>query len=345
MNELMNRQEILGRDRENIALATGYFYMDESHRQEMLRALTAGEVDRTNLWEDTRSARIDTVEKIAGVGMTIPTYLEALALLGSENFAQLQVLFDNSRAFMSTKEEKVVSTKELNSTETGYTQSRQVLHDQILKEKTEGLTSSPDPRIVFILGVPGAGKTELRAAFQSENPNFMLSDLDTYRGRLIQGYDDSNIDHVLATQEEVTDIAYKALQIAFENKFNIVCETTLRGEEWLRYMLDGARDYKKEFILVHSRLAECLRRVIAFRDRPVSLDFLLSAFNSGYKNFFETVFPNLNFDVTVVDNNRDNPLDSALLYRRVDGQVLNADDSGMQELIHYAIGVRKVRSS
>lgn len=343
MNELLRHQEF---EREQLIKAAreaaGYFYMSDSDKAYL------GEVGKSPVLESrvrdiVTTSRTATEIKLNGIGMNIPLYLQTLELLKEGDVEWLDQVSKYTKDFTEGVAFGVQTTKAEHTVDGEYSFERQVLHDQIIREKFAGLTPAAEPKIVFILGVPGSGKSDAVREFLETNPNYMLSDLDSLRHRLLPGYDGAKLEDVLATQDEMVDMAYEALDIAFTSGINVVCETTLRGEEWLNFMLESARDYRKEFVLVDAPLEECFRRAIAFRDRPISLDFMLRAFREGYANLFRVAAAHPEFDIRILENNGLSFSDSKTVYERVGGVVDAKEPDAVAHILETMNKLKEVR--
>ncbi len=343
MNELLRHQEF---EREQLIKAAQeaaeFFYMPDVDRS-YLNSVGLLSTEGFQVEGIVTASRTATELKLNGIGMNIPLYLETLALLREGNAEWLDEVSKYTRDFTEGVALSVQTTKSAYFMNGEYSAERKVLHDELISEKFEGLTPTTEPKIVFVLGVPGSGKSDAVKGFLEANPNFMLSDLDSLRHRLLPGFDGTKLEDILATQDEMVDIAYEALDIAFTNNINIVCETTLRGEAWLNFMLDSAREYRKEFVLVNAPLEECFRRAIAFRDRPISLDFMLRAFREGYANLFRVAAQHPEFDIRILENKGLSFADTKTIYERIDGMVDAKDPDSVAKILETMNKLKEVR--
>lgn len=231
-----------------------------------------------------------------------------------------------------------------------YKPTRWFHHRSIVREILKDVAphNADQPTLVLLGGPQGVGKSAVRDFYQSQHTgSFALTDPDRIRDKLLDEYDDSNHHHELATREEAFHVSDKIMHAAMKQKRNIIAEGTWRNVDWCTWLIQKAvtKGYKVELGFVYAPLAECFRRGIAERDRPVDLPSLLSTME-GYNTlatlseFIETGQLSTPIELTVFQSpmNKQTKAQPLLRQSNEKGKTV-LDKKGYEAMYHTAQGL------
>lgn len=212
---------------------------------------------------------------------------------------------------VSTKDQHQINPAgpEVERTADVYNQERQEFHSAMVEERLQACEPQVKPKIVFLIGPPGGGKSSAR---EKLTQNFVTTDPDSLRAELFgDGFDPTDYAHTEMTQQEAFDVSAQIFERALAERRNILYEGT--GSDYEGYLADMKKceeaGYEVELKFVYTPPGECLKRSVAYRDRAVPVPFLLHSLRSFYTvlKFASAGRPPLE----VIDN-------SGVLPRRVD---------------------------
>ncbi len=147
-----------------------------------------------------------------------------------------------------------------------YTEERQKLHDEILTDIFKNAESArppkgQEPTVIFLGGRGGSGKSKFNGLVYDES-KYIVLDADKIKDKLKPEYQGFNASEV---HEESSEILSKAIEIAQDNKFNVVIDATMKslGSTERKIQSFANKDYNIEMYYMHLPRIKAAERAIS----------------------------------------------------------------------------------
>jgi predicted kinase len=318
-----------------------HFYATTFEERKVLR-----EAIETNNFNTETKALVESVTertkaKLESRGLTLSDYETAYTALKNKDYKVAQEIAKEAR-------KRIEERRSLSSTQTTYdtyavatevdpatgkelkmfTNERAAFHVEIVEAEIQKTPEVEAPHVLFLVGLPGGGKSSAREIYQSRYGDAVSTDPDAYRHYLKDNFDGTHDDDINATQKEAFHISDLIYERALQAKRHVIYEGTLRDKEAYLNAIQMAVDHGAicDIVFVQTDFAECFRRSIAYRERGVSLDFLLGS-ATGLRNFDELLSdPQIN-RMEMYDNNPhpDEEGSRVFLHKSRDGKIDGKD--------------------
>lgn len=104
------------------------------------------------------------------------------------------------------------------------------------------------PRLLVLVGIPGAGKTTYAARLHTYDPSMQVISPDIIREQLYPGYDEGRVDVRCIDDRRVFRAAYRTTAEALQHGHDVIFDATSLTFTRRKKLIDIARRYDAEVI-------------------------------------------------------------------------------------------------
>ena len=231
-----------------------YEYLEDS----ILRAFEGVKVKSTEAIKRDVLVRLDKMKK----GAQKITIAKSISKLNNEK--DIENFIKNSREF--TKEEKKAlidgdirfkaskDTKGLNSTNGVYTPKRKALHNKIANSFLMGKIKQKQPKVIFLAGVGGSGKSTALKAMGLNKKDYVIVDADAIKAKLPEFSKEPSMSRALLTHQESSDIVTKIIDEAIKQKLHLIVDGTMKNESKTKRIINSAKQHGYSTSMVATQL-------------------------------------------------------------------------------------------